>query len=178
MTGWMPVMSSYAFEDCGMYALPEIGSEVVLAFNMGDRNCPIVIGCLWNRKNKLPDETATENNTPKEFGVIIDDENETIALQDKEAGNTISIQGKDGIIKICADKSIVLEAGGHEVITVDPSSAVIRADDIKADAAKGFEVKGQSVKFGGTQTAVEGKSQLEMKSGGITQIKGSMLKLN
>lgn len=139
VTGWMPVMSPYAFKDCGMYALPEIGSEVVLAFNMGDRNCPIVIGCLWNRKNKLPDETATEHNTvkrfctragseivfhdeagkekimvrtPKGLGVIIDDKNETIVLQDKGAGNKISIQGRDGTIKICADKSISIEAGG------------------------------------------------------------------
>lgn len=205
VTGWMPVMASYAFKDCGMYALPEIGSEVVLAFNMGDRNCPIVIGCLWNRKNKLPDQTAAENNTikrfctkagseivfndetdkekimirtPKELEVVIDDENEAIALQDKNRKNGISIHAKDGTIKIYADKNITLEAGGHAVITLDKASAAIQSNDIKADASKSFEVKGQSVKLGGTQTAVEGKSQLEMKSGGVTQIKGSMLKLN
>ena len=44
----------------GFHALPEVSDTVVIAFDRGDRNCPIVIGSLWNKVNTLPPETAAE----------------------------------------------------------------------------------------------------------------------
>ena len=38
VTGWIPVMTPYAGNKYGGYALPEVGDEVVVAFLMGDRN--------------------------------------------------------------------------------------------------------------------------------------------
>lgn len=67
VTGWVPVAMPYCGNGYGYYSLPEIGCEVVVAFHMGDRNCPVVIGSLWNNKNKLPADTADDKNTVKRF---------------------------------------------------------------------------------------------------------------
>lgn len=207
VTGWIPVAVPYAFKDCGMYMLPEIGSEVVIAFNMGDRNCPVVIGCLWNQKNELPKETATEKNTIKRFKtkggcevvfeeekdkeavevhtpaglrIRIEDENQTIAIEDKEKKNGILMDAKEGGIRLFADKKIILEAGGKDMVTLDGNagSVTVKADDVREEPSKSYQVKAQNVRLEGTQTDIEGKSQLSVKSGGIAQLKGATVKIN
>lgn len=207
VTGWIPVAVPYAFKDCGMYLLPEIGSEVVIAFNMGDRNCPLVIGCLWNQVNELPKDTATENNvlkrfktkggcevvfeeekdkeaieihTPAGLKIRIEDENQTIAMEDKEKKNGILIEAKEGSVKVFADKKMVIEVGGKEMFALDgnANSATLKADSIKEEASKSYQLKAQNVKLEGTQTDVEGKSKLSVQSGGIAQLKGATVKIN
>ena len=207
VTGWIPVASPYAFKGCGIYFLPEIGSEVVIAFNMGDRNCPVVVGCLWNQKNALPAETAAEKNTvkrlktkggsevifgdeqEKEFIEIhtpaglklrIDDGKKVISIEDKEKKNGISIEAEKGNLKVFADKKMMFEVGGKEMLALDGSkgSVIVKGDDIKEDASKSYAVKGQDVKIEGTQMNLKGNSQLNVQSGGVAQIKGSMVKIN
>ena len=207
VTGWIPVASPYASDGCGMYLLPEIGSEVVIAFNMGDRNCPVAIGCLWNKKNALPKETADEHNkikrfrtkggcevifgdekgkesievhTPVGLKLCIEDEKKTISIEDKEKKNGIVIQAEKGIVKLSADKKMILEAGGKEMFVLDGSAGniSIKGNDIKEEASKSLVLKGQNVKLEGTQMDIKGNSQLNMQSGGMAQIKGSMVKIN
>lgn len=207
MTGWIPVASVYAFNGCGMYFLPEIGSEVVIAFNMGDRNCPVVLGCLWNTKNALPAETAVEKNivkrlktkggcevifrdeqdkesieihTPAGLKLRLDDEKNTISIEDKERKNGICMETEKGNVKFFADKKMTFEIGGKAMITLDGSkgSVTVKGDDIKEEASKSYAAKGQNIKLEGTQMALKGNSQLNVQSGGIAQIKGSMVKIN
>lgn len=207
VTGWLPVAAPYAYEDCGIYLLPEIGSEVVIAFNMGDRNCPVVIGCLWNKKNKLMKDTAVEGNkikrfktkggcevvfeeekgkeaievhTPASLKLRIEDENQTITIQDKEKKNGILIDAKKGSIELFADKKMTLAVGGKEMFSLDGSknSVTVKADEIKEETTKSHTVTGQNVKLDGTQIAIKGKSQLSVQSNGMAQFKGATVKIN
>lgn len=207
VTGWMPVAVPYAYKDCGMYALPEIGAEVVIAFNMGDRNCPIVIGSLWNQENVLPADTAVEKNTVKRFRtrggcevvfteeegkeaveihtpaalrLRIEDENQTVLLADKEQKNSLLIECGDGNVRICADKKVIFEVGGREMLALDANdgSLKVETDDISAKASKGCTIKGQNVALEGAQVDLKGNSQLSVQSGGIAQIKGTTVKIN
>ena len=41
--------------DRGFYALPEVGDEVLVAFENGDIARPVIVGTLWNDKDKPPD---------------------------------------------------------------------------------------------------------------------------
>ena len=64
-TEWIPVMQPYCGNGFGQYFLPEIDSQVVLGFQGGDINCPIVLGCLWNDIDVMPEEAAREGNSLK-----------------------------------------------------------------------------------------------------------------
>lgn len=207
VTGWIPVVVPYAAKDCGMYALPEIGSEVVIAFNMGNRNCPIVIGCLWNQKNTIPKETADDKNTikrfktkggseiifdekkgkekitihtPSEMHITIDDEEEKILLEDKKKKNSIGICIKEGVVSIAADKKIELKADGKQMLLLDGKSGTITAktDAIKLDTTKSMKMKSQSVKIEGAQMEIKGNSKIALQSSGVAELKGSMVKIN
>ena len=207
LTGWVPVAMPYAFQDCGLYALPEIGAEVVVAFNMGDRNCPIVIGSLWNRKNAFPKDTAAEGNKVKRFrtkggcdvvfkeekgkeamelhtpgglAIRMEDGENAITIQDREKKNGIRIGAKAGEITLFADEKIVFEAGGKNMVELAGRSGAVtlKGDDIRAEGTKGLTIKGQNVKLEGTQTDIQGKSRLAVESSGMAQIKGATVKIN
>lgn len=205
VTSWVPVMAPYASDNAGVFFLPEIGAEVVISFLMGNRNRPIVIGSLWNKKNKRPEKTAVEKNTvkrirtkgghdiifneeqnkesfeihtPKEMKIRIDDEKDTILISDKESKNGIEMKVKDGEIRVFCDKKLTLEVGKKKMITMDGKTVQIKADDIKGEATKGVELKGQNIKAKGNQTSIEGSGSLEVKSSGVAKVKGSMVKIN
>lgn len=207
VTGWIPVMSSYAGTEHGSYTLPEVGSEVVVAFRMGDRNKPIVLGSLWSEKNKLPKDAATEKNTMKEFitkggnEIVIDDtedkqkitvttkkgksleldeEKERLVLHDKDSKNSILIDSKKGEITISADKKVVIKTGGSDAAVFDGSGKKIslKSATIELKADKDIAMNGQNVKLDGTSTKVNGASSLQLSSSGSTQLKGTMVKIN
>lgn len=207
VTGWIPVASPYAFKDCGMYLLPEVGAVVVIAFHLGDRNCPIVIGSLWDQENTFPTDTTVENNTvkrlktkggceivfndeeektsiciqtPGELQLQIQDENQTIILQDKEGKSGLSIQAEDGTVTLRADSKIVLEVGGNAMLTLDGSgnSANLEAGNISHNASQNLELKGQNTSMEGSMLELKGQSSLKVESSGMAEIKGTMVKIN
>jgi uncharacterized protein involved in type VI secretion and phage assembly len=45
---WCRIATFGAGKDRGMYCLPEVGDEVLVAFEHGDISRPVVIGTLWN----------------------------------------------------------------------------------------------------------------------------------
>src|SRR2546423_14400246 len=48
----------------GVYWMPEIGDEVVVAFESGDSNSPIILGGLFNSQSPTPDQAkpSDDNN--------------------------------------------------------------------------------------------------------------------
>ncbi len=55
-TGWVRMVTPHAGSDRGFMFMPEIGDEVLLAFEQGDPERPFVLGCLWNGVDKAPRE--------------------------------------------------------------------------------------------------------------------------
>ncbi|SFS06803.1 phage baseplate assembly protein V [Anaeromicropila populeti] len=207
VTGWIPFAAPYGGNSYGFYTMPEIGSEVVIAFNMGDRNCPIVIGCLWNTINALPPNTANEKNTikrfltkggcevilqdeekkgkievhsPLKYGIVMDDENKKITVTDDKNENQIIIDAENGKVSVEAKKKIELIVDGNTMLSLDGSqkAAELKANKITIEAAQSLEIKGQSTKLEGTSVEVSSQGSLKVESSGMAQIKGSMLKLN
>lgn len=51
---WAPVATMMAGGGRGAWFMPEVGDEVLLAFNQDDVNHPHIIGFLWNGQNSPP----------------------------------------------------------------------------------------------------------------------------
>lgn len=205
ISGWIPVMSPYAGNGYGCYLLPEIGSVVILAFLMGVRDCPIVLGSLWNKKVEIPKETADQDNTRKTFQsrggsmiritdeegkekieirtpggleFILEDEKQKISLADKDKKNAVEMDAKEGTVTISADKKLVLKAGGTEILSMDKSQVSLANGTLNLEAKQSLKMKGQSSSLEGGTVELKANGSLKLDSGGIAQVKGSMLKLN
>ncbi len=59
-TEWCRVRQFYAGNGYGAYFVPEIGSEVLIAFIQGDMRQPIVLGALYNGMDKPPSQDPRE----------------------------------------------------------------------------------------------------------------------
>ena len=206
VSAWVPVAVPYAGASHGSYFLPEIGSTVVLGFNMGDRNMPIVLGCLWNDVNKLPTDTAAKDNpkkriktkggneillsdekkketinvhTPGNLTIKLADEKQTITIADKDNKNLLEIKAKDGHVRLAAASKITLECGGSAV-TIDGKAKklTLSMNQIEIKGSQTVKINGQSTNISGSMVEVKSSANLTLSAGSMAQLKGAMVKLN
>lgn len=205
VSAWIPVMSPYAGKSFGLYVLPEIGAQVVIGFQDGDRENAIVLGSLWTKNNTVPDETANKDNsikllrtkagttiriseeqgkeqlslcTPAGLCVLMDDEKQSVTISDKDKKNAVELDAKGGALCLSADKSIKCKVGGTEILSIDSKQASVKAGTISLEAQQSLKVTGQSSKYEGVSVEVKASGSLKLEASGVAQVKGSMLKLN
>jgi len=201
VTGWVPVMTNYAGNGYGFYFLPEVGQAVLVAFESGEKSCPVVIGALWDKKNVLPKETANEKNTIKRFltkrgceivfdeeegkenitvktpaklSVSLQDEKKQITLQDEKGENSITMDCENGNISIQAKTKITLKIGSDEAVTIEKNSVTVKSKDIKNEAQSSFSADAQNVKLAAKANVnAEGKAGVEIKASGSLKLNSS-----
>lgn len=202
---WVRVMTGYGGDGFGNYWLPEIGTEVLVGFIHGNMNMPVVLGCLWNGKDKLPAGVADEKNetkavitkgghkitftetkdkekitvtTPKGLEILLDDEKEAVRIQDKGKENSLVMDCKNGSMELKAKKDFTLTIGTKAVIKADSDSVKLTSGTIQADAQQKIKLKGQTTSIQGTSVKVKADGELGLQASGVAQLKGSMVKIN
>ncbi len=205
LTGWISVMTPYTADKAGMYLLPEVGDEVIIGFLSGRTDCPIVLGSIWSKNVTRPSNAVNEKNSMKMFrtkgghevcfseekdkeyvkvttpggmNLSLSDDKKTVQIRDKDNKNSITINGSGGEIKIDAAKKLTLSIGGTAAITIESNKVTIKSGTVNADAMQTMKIHGQSTAVQGTQVSVKADGSLGLESSGITQVKGSMVKIN
>ncbi len=59
-SNWARVAVPFAGNDRGAWFMPQVADEVLVVFLNGNINQPIVIGSLWNGKDRPPDKVASD----------------------------------------------------------------------------------------------------------------------
>lgn len=59
---WATLVTPYADADQGLEILPEVDSQVVVAFEAGDPARPYIVGACWNGRKALPEAAQAANN--------------------------------------------------------------------------------------------------------------------
>jgi uncharacterized protein involved in type VI secretion and phage assembly len=168
-TDWIPILTPAA----GIFVLPELNEQVIVAF-MGDvADFPIVIGSIWNIKQSPPE---TGENTDADLNkdgsndlcfiksrsgqmVIFDDKKGDEKIQIISGGTRWEFKKKDKLMKISTDAGIDLSAEGKIRIKCK-DKATISAD-------KSLVIQGQNVK-------IESKDKdVNIKSGKNITVNGS-----
>ena len=63
---WAPVATLMSGSGRGSWFMPEVGDEVLVAFDHEDVNHPYILGFLWNGKDKPPETSSAQ--TPAQIG--------------------------------------------------------------------------------------------------------------
>lgn len=184
-TDWIRVASVWAGKDRGMLVMPDLKDEVLIAFEMGDINRPIVIGQLWSKPNKLPAEVDPKNNTK----VLKSRCGHTVTFDDTDGKEKFTIidKGKKSMIVIDSkEKKITIETEQDMDIKAEKGKLSIKAKEIEVKAEKTFKLDAEEITAKSTKDLkLEGKP-VEMKSGSKVTVqgsadvivKGSQIKLN
>jgi len=146
---WARVVAPMAGNDRGIYVLPEVDDEVLVAFEHGIVEFPYVLGALWNGKDKPP-ETNRNNKNDKRVvksrsGHIIrlDDTDgaEKIEIVDKTGKNSIVFDASANTISIKADKDISIESNSGKITLRGKGVEIVSQDTVKLEASQAMDLK-------------------------------------
>lgn len=198
---WIRVASPMAGPERGFFFLPEVDDEVLLAFHHGNYEEPIVIGALWNGKDKPPvsapqsdgkvilrkiksragneitlsDEQNKERielRSVKGKKLVLDDGNKKIQLQDENAKNSVVIENQSN--------NVTINAGTKVTIKVNSCSIEVEGSKITINAPTGsINLKANQINIEATTTMnVKANATMKVEAGAMMNIKGAMVKIN
>ncbi|MCP4570182.1 MAG: type VI secretion system tip protein VgrG [FCB group bacterium] len=128
-TPWLRIAVPHAGQDRGWSSLPEIDDEVLVGYEQGSPDLPIVIGALYNKDNKPHPDTGDDENNIKMFMTRC---GHKIVLDDTDGEEKISIITKD-------DKNAVV------MDVAAPSISIKSEGDIGIEAKGDLSLKGANV---------------------------------
>jgi phage protein D len=150
-SAWARLSSPMAGPDRGLQLVPEVDDEVLVVFERGDPNRPIVIGSMWNGVDAPPlggDAVSGDGAVQQR-------------MLKTRIGHTILLDDSD------SSKSIVITDSAGNKITWDAANSkieIVSQGDLKVSATGTLKLEGQAVELSA--------------SGGNVTIKGTQIKLN
>ncbi|HEX2631951.1 MAG TPA: type VI secretion system tip protein TssI/VgrG, partial [Bradyrhizobium sp.] len=186
---WARVLQPWAYKQWGHQFIPRVGMEVIVIYEEGDPDYPLVIGSLYNGDNKhpykLPDnktQSGVKSNSSKGGNGY----NEYM-FEDKKGSELIRMHaqkdydvtvhhvetrkiGEDGVIGPSRDTTL---------LTGDDSLKVLTGNQTVTVAMNVNETYGlaQSTTIGATQTITVGAAQMTTVTGPITITSASLITL-
>jgi len=147
---WARVVTPMAGNQRGLYFLPEVDDEVLVAFQHGDIRFPYILGALWNGKDKPPESNNGANNLrtiKSRSGHIIrlDDtaDAEKIEIIDKNK-NSIIVNTAKNTLTVAADADITIQSTKGKLILQGNGIEITSQAGVKVEASQGMELKAGS----------------------------------
>jgi Rhs element Vgr protein len=173
---WSRLASLDAGENRGACFRPEIGDEVVVGFIQDDPHEPVVLGMLHSSKKPAPLKASDDNHekglvSRSGIKVLFNDEAPSLTVETPQ-GNRIFIDDKEGLIRLSdqSGNSLLLDSEG--ISLESPGKIVLKA-------AGDLSLEGLNIALkAGAALSVEGAAGAALKSGGATEVKGAVVKIN
>jgi phage protein D/phage baseplate assembly protein gpV len=164
-SNWARVASVGAGPDCGFFAVPQVGDEVLVAFEHGDFNYPVVLGGLWNGQDKPPEDGTGAGSGEKPLVRVIQSPNGHKIIMYDNAEKKIEIITTDGrsITLSDKDRKIIVKTSNVDM-TIDDSDLKIKGVNISIEAD--------------AQIKIKASAGIDIESSAVTNIKGSVINLN
>jgi phage protein D/phage baseplate assembly protein gpV len=159
---WARCAVPMAGKDRGTYFLPEVGDEVLVAFEREDMRFPYVLGALWNGQDAPPDNNSDGKNDRR---VIKSRKGHTLTFDDQEQGGSVELRLQDGKHLKIDDQGLVLEDGKGNKVSIQSSGA------ISIEATQSLTLKAPSITLDASATA-------ELKAGATMTVRGGLVQIN
>ena len=150
-SAWARLISPMAGPQRGFEFVPEVDGEVVIIFELGDPNRPLVVGALWNGKDASPlggDAIAGDGKVQKRQ--IKTRIGHTILLDDSDSSKSI-------VITDSAGNEVKMDAANNKIEVTSKGDLTVKATGTLKLEGQGVEVKA---------------------SGGDVTVSGTTIKLN
>ena len=159
---WARLATPMAGNDRGLVLIPEVGDEVLVAFEREDLRFPCVLGALWNGQDKPPEANSAGKNDKRLF-------------KSRKKHYLLFDDGSKGVVELAHEK-------GRKVVFDDTGFAVQdeKGNVIKVDSTSGamtIEAKGQ-LNIKAATITIEATGTLEVKAGATLTIRGSLVNIN
>ncbi|HEU5486936.1 MAG TPA: VgrG-related protein, partial [Microlunatus sp.] len=202
VSGWARTVHAGAGKDRGFQVLPEVGDEVLVAFEQGAIDRPVVLGGLYNGLDTPPSGpmNVIDGGTGQvDRRSMVSRKGHRIDLVDASSGDgiraatagdklTLIMDQSQTSITVRSDGTVTIE--GSKGITIDAkqSDIALKANKIDMAATAGMNLNGGqgsvdvaatgAVSLKGLSVAIEGQTSTDLKAGAVCTVQGSMVRIN
>lgn len=174
----------------GHYFLPEVGDQVLLAFENGNIERPYVVGCIpMDNNNFLTGSVDSQNQykrivtrngsniTFEDSAQATDGSMDTITIQTPSQAHTLLLDNANKAMKLTdksGDNSIAIstvDGSGSITIKAATNLDILVGDNIKVN----MNAQSGTVKITAAQFTVEASSQMQLKSDGMITLDGAQI---
>jgi uncharacterized protein involved in type VI secretion and phage assembly len=199
-SAWARLLTIGAGAERGLEFQPEVGDEVLLAFELGDARRPVVLGGLYSDVNKLPESPDRGNVASGKvtYRRITTRLGHVLELADGTGPETqhvrIALGGKKDSIRLGEDKTeirvdhkpVTITNGDATITLSDKGDVTIEGANITLKAKQAVKIEGAQVdvkgsgttKVEGGQLSVKASSAAEVNGGGTLALKGGTVMIN
>jgi len=146
----------------GVVMIPEVGDEVLVAFEREDVRFPYVIGGLWNAS-----DTPPVSNT--------DGKNDKRVIRSRKGHRLLFDDGTAGAVELAMDNGKRILLDDHGVCVQDEKGNQFRIDSrsgaVEITSSGKLTIKAASI-------SVESTGALEIKAGATLTLRGALINLN
>ncbi|MGE3762142.1 MAG: phage baseplate assembly protein V, partial [Kofleriaceae bacterium] len=144
-TYWARIAVPMGGNDRGTYFLPDPDDQLLVVFEHGDIDNPIVIGALWSKKQEPVEVNQTGKNNTKLIKsrsghrIIFDDKDgsEKVIIVDKSRKNKIVLDAPQKLVQIQCEGDIEIKA---------KDNIIIHSKALKAGTTDGWKASGKAYK--------------------------------
>jgi len=162
VTDWVRILAPMGGKARGAYFLPEVGDEVLVAFERDDIRYPYVLGALWSEKDKPPEGNANKKN---DIRIIKSRKGHMLRFDDAEAKGVITIQLSDGK-KIEIDDDGIRITDKQNKVEIDSKGGAIAIE-----ATTSLSLKAPKI-------SIAASGQLELKGGASLSASATVVRIN
>jgi uncharacterized protein involved in type VI secretion and phage assembly len=159
---WARLAVLMAGKERGTVFIPEVGDEVLVAFEREDLRFPYILGALWNGKDKPP--LAND-----------DGKNDKRIIKSRKKHSLMFDDGTQGVVELKHEKGRRIVFDDNGFIVEDE-----RGNTVKVDSNSGsmtIEAKGQlSIKA--ATISIEATGTLDVKASATLTLRGSLVNIN
>lgn len=179
VSDWARTVHTGAGKDRGFYVLPEVGDEVLVAFEQGDIRRPYVVGGLFNGvdtpKTGPIDDVDGGSGAINRRSVVSrrghridlldqDGRKEGIALATGDGKHTFTLDATGSTVTLHSDGSVTIEAKSGVTVDAGTGSLKLTGGDVSITATTGL--------------TLDGGPSVKVNASGQVAVSGGMIRLN
>ncbi len=192
MTPWARVITQHSGDSRGHYFIPEIGDEVLINYEHGDPQKPIVLGSFFGANHGPEQGWVTERNDIKKIRTR---SGHTIEFDDTSGSERLVIYNGSGSSTGSNSNKISFDLNPEKITIESQGDIELKGNNIKVDAQGSIDLhamSGMTIKtdtgnasLEGTQVALKADGQFkaegstaEINGSALTKIQGGMVQIN
>ena len=166
---WVRVSSPWAGQQWGMVQIPRVGHEVLIGFEDGDPDQPVIIGSLYNAKN-MPPYTLPDNKTQSGWKSRSTTKGDAktfneLRFEDKKDAEQVYFHAERDFARV-VENNDDLKVGFEKKTDGNQTVQIFNNQSLFVGAGKGDAKDGsQKVEVFNTQTVVVGAGKAQAKDG-------------
>ncbi len=165
---WARVAAGSGGPERGTYFIPQVGEEVLVAFQHGDVRDVYVLGSLWNGTDRPPSRSRMDPvnrrlvKTPAGHEIELDDEAQAVR------------------VKTATGQTITLDPDKIEVATNEGTARLVleTAGTVSVEADVRISLKAPSITLDGDTVEVSGNASAKLTGGAVCEIQAGLVKIN